>query len=77
MNEVLESQACQNCKQAVGTRTLYVHLCSGRVEAVQGVSDVEVTQLEIILLRGPAAPAVFPRRSVFYTCCDVDASPSF
>ena len=80
MNEVTQtatSPVCQECAQPCeAARTMYVHLCSGKVKEVTGVTDIHVTQSQVVLDRGEEAPAAFPRRDVYFACCQVNEEPS-
>ena len=69
---------CEECAQDVeAIRTMYVHLTSGKVTEVTGVTDIQVTQDKVVLQRTGGVPAVFPRRDVYFACCDADEQPSF
>ncbi len=79
MNETRQPTAnpvCQECVQASeAVRTMYVHLCSGEVKEITGVTEIHVTQSQVVLQRGEAAPVVFRRRDVYFACCDANEQP--
>jgi hypothetical protein len=60
-----------------GPQTVFVHLCSGKVKEVEGVTEVEVTQAQVILRRGDEQPATFLRQDVYFACCEEGEQPSF
>ena len=69
-------QLCETCEgEAALPRTMYVHLCSGKIEAVDGVSEVHLSDTEVVFLRDGQAAVVIPRREVYYACCDPDTQP--
>jgi hypothetical protein len=80
MNEtekVDHALVCQDCADSVAPRIMYVHLLSGIVKEVPGVTGIEVTQSQVVLSRGQGeTPVVFPRWDVYFACCDVDHEPS-
>jgi hypothetical protein len=78
MSEARETAAvaaCDPCPKAGIARTMYVHLCSGKVIEVDGVTSLRVTLSEVILERGSEATSVFARRDVYFACCDPDEPP--
>lgn len=69
-------QVCETCVDETSReRTMYVHLCSGKVQEVAGISEVHLTDTDVVLLRGDQSPVVFPRRDVYFACCDPDTQP--
>jgi ribosomal protein L37AE/L43A len=69
-------QVCETCAdETARRRTMYVHLCSGAVQEVAGVSEVHLTETGVVFLRGKQARVVFPRRDVYFACCDPDTPP--
>jgi hypothetical protein len=67
---------CQKCTQHDG-HTMYVHLCSGKVKEIAGVTGVRVTQSQLVLERGDEDSVVVPRRDVYYACCNADELSAF
>jgi hypothetical protein len=58
-------------------RTMYVHLCSGRVTEVTSVTSVRVTQSQIVLEQASGEAATFPRRDVYFASCAAGEQPAF
>lgn len=54
---------------------MFVHLHSGDVVPVTGVTDLEVTDTRLILQREARMPVTFPRSDVYYACCESDMAP--
>ena len=81
MNEVkppTADLACPDCSDVwEGPQTFFVHFCSGKVQEVEGVTEVEVTQTEVILRRGDDQPATFHRQDVYFACCEAGEQPFF
>ena len=75
--ERLQAITCdpERC-QSSGTRTFYVHLLDGTVEAVSEVSNLEVTDRMVILKRGRKRAIEYPRSRIYFACCDNDCHPS-
>ena len=72
-----ETPVCQECPHAAdGGHTMYVHLCSGKVTEIVGVTGVRVTQSQIVLERGDEDSVILPRRDVYYACCNADELPA-
>ena len=70
-NPVCDGVACGT----KGLQALYVHLHTGEIATVTGVTRVEVTDTVIVFRRGNEAPVSFPRNAVYFTCCDKDQAP--
>lgn len=72
---------CQNCSnEGFGEdrpKTLYVHLMSGEVAAVEDVTGLKLTGKSIIVERKSVAPVIYPRTHVYYACCEKDQPPAF
>jgi hypothetical protein len=58
-----------------GPKTFFVHLQDGTVDTVESVSGLEVTDTSVILRRGRRKAVTYPRRTIFFACCDRDQSP--
>jgi hypothetical protein len=76
--KVIEKPVCEECSQPVEAgRIMYVHLCSGKVKEIPGVTSVRLTEEQIVLERAEGESVVFPRRDVYYACCDAGEQPAF
>ena len=76
LNPDAETPVCQKCAQHDG-HTMYVHLCSGKVQEIAGVTGVRVTQSQIVMERGDEDSVVVPRRDVYFACCNADEPSAF
>jgi hypothetical protein len=76
--QFVANRVCETCVQdPEAPRTMYVHLTSGKVTEVTGVTEIEVTLDKVVLRREGELPAVFTRRDVYFACCDANEQPSF
>ena len=56
-------------------KSIYVHLCSGRVVEVADAVDLQLSASHVIIRRTGAPPMRFPRASFYYACCQPSTPP--
>ena len=57
------------------SRDIYVHLMSGEVVTLSGITQLELTDYDIELRRLGLPPVRFPRSEVFFTTANPDDAP--
>lgn len=77
MKELLEAPRVETRQtNGTGRRTIYVHHCSGLVTEVCDVTEIHVTQTQLVLVRAGAPAAVFPRSDVYFASSERDEQPA-
>ncbi len=64
---------CEGCDRS--NTTLFVHLCSGKVNEVTGVSSHRVSEHNIVIELDDGQVVVIPRRDVYFISCDHISPP--
>ena len=58
-------------------KSIYVHLCSGRVVEVTDAVDLQLTASDVVIRRMGAPPVRFPRQSFYHAGCQPSPPPYF
>lgn len=56
-------------------KTLYVHLMTGEVAAVEDVTGLKLTSKAIVIERQSQGALTYLRSQVYYACCEKDRPP--